>query len=445
MTRSLVILIAVGLFAGCRDADADRRHKAMEDLQHAIELARAADQGFIPVSGVQGDSQLRLQAYRNASIGEVTKALEALSRDVPDAQSGPVKQLLSGYHSSNARYQAREAANQWTELTGRISHLLAHMMAIDRIDRRALILESDETPMLETVGDELDKRDGKRQFLEKSVARQGASISELDKKISELDREKQLILLDAAELRRQAFVEKGQQNLDMQRQAAEVQTEAMKLEKQMQELSLDRDKIQDTYRTDREQLALYAESTEWLEQVIGQAQTRQEASQAAHQEALEQKASQSDRMYQQFEQIHARFNEQVDGRFVEAAEVADRAVSVLSGTRGAHLERLAAHMSQLHVLSQHIMIMTTYGESLKLIAVRADRLVPERAGSFHVTVQDVRKKRDELVAKADVINADANELVEAVSDEDGLSEYRNYLANYHQRIHGAARELESQL
>jgi len=431
-----MILIAVGLLAGCSDREAAKRHEALVGLENAIALARTADRGFVPFDQADGEPPISLQAYRNDRNGKVTQALEVLSRDAPADQRASVKRLLSGYHSSDARYQTRDAANHWTDLAGRISHLLGRMMTIDRIDHRASILETDETPMLEEVGSELEARRSKQGSLEKKVAQHEASIAELNQQIDDLDRQKQLILLEAAGLRRHAFVEKGQQNLEMQRQAAAVQSEAMKLEKQMQELILDRDGVQDKYRIDREQLALYADSTQWLEEVIEQSRAIQATTQDARQEALDAKANQSELMYQRFEKIHASFNEQVDRQLTEAAEEAAKAASVLGGARGSDLERLAAQMTHLYVITQHIMVCRTYGRSLDLLAARADRLVPQRAGSFRATAQDIHKKRDELVAKADQIDADATELVDGLSDEGMSSQYQRYLTNYRQRVHG---------
>ena len=267
---------------------------------------------------------------------------------------------------------------------------------------------------------------------------------QLNEQITGLSDQKGQLLQQASDLRKQAFVQKGAEQMAVYKRETDIQIQATGLEKNIQKLKLKRDLVQSSMRIDRQQRDLYRSSSKWLAQQIESITQQQTQSQGLRDSALHRKNELATTLRTQFATVQEAYDVQVEKVFGDAMAMAEQAVAEIgtppSDKTDIMLDKLTAQVTLLHVITQHVVIAGSYGQTLDLLARQARRLELQSANSLRMTADSLQQKRRELAVKAEKVAADAHETgqkLEGDRDEQvvkAVTGQRNHIRTYQDRI-----------
>lgn len=108
------------------------------------------------------------------------------------------------------------------------------------------------------------------------------------------------------------------------------------------------------------------------------------------------------------------------------------------------LDKLDAQVTLLHVITQHVVIAGSYGQTLDLLARQARRLELKSAKTLRMAADSFQKKQRELAVKAEKVAAEAHgtgRKLEGDRDEQvvkAVTGRRNHIRAYQDRIKAAS-------
>ena len=453
MHRTLIGLMILGVLPGCSDREAAKRRQWQKNLEARSGDIQRIEKGYVPhEQQFKGGQWLDLQTHRQDQVAVLIPNLQSLARDADRRQKPGAKSLLADYCLSTARHGARRAIAAWGSVGNESAMLISQMASVGQADRRARSLDIDDTPILATLGEEKQRRDDQLGEYQKLVAEAQRLVDQMNERIVDLGVQKDQTLQQAGDLRKQAFVLKGAEQMALYRRETDLQIQAARFEKQVQDLRLKRDLVQSSLKIDQQQLELYRSSKKWLTKQIETITQQQMQLRKLHDSALKRKDELAGELQTQFAKVQADYDAQVDKVSDGAVGMAGRAVKEIGNPprgRGEFmLDKLTAQVTLLHVITQQVVIAGSYGRTLDLLARQAQRLELSSANSLRETADQVRRKQRELAAKAEEVAADANETgrhLEGDRDEQvtkAATAQRSHISTYQDRIKAASLDQE---
>jgi len=445
VNRTLIGLVILGVLSGCSDPKAAKRRQWQKDLEAVSGQIQQIEKGYVPHGlRIKSGQWLDLQTHRQDQIAGLISKLRLLAQQAGPRQKSAAKSLLAEYYASMARQGVRSAITAWGNVSNEGVMLLSQMTSVGQADSRAKSLDTDDTPLLETLEEEKQRCDSKLGEYQKLVDNAQRSDEQLNKQITGHSEQKDQLMQQASDLRKQAFVQKGAEQIAVYKRETDIQIQATGLEKNIQKLKLKRDLVQSSMRIDRQQRDLYRSSSKWLAQQIESIAQQQTQSQGLRDIALHRKNELATTLRTQFAKVQEAYDVQVEKVFGDATAMAEQAVAEIGTPPGDKtnimLDKLTAQVTLLHVITQHVVTAGSYGQTLDLLARQARRLELQSANLLRMTADSFQQKRRELAVKAEKFAADAHETgrkLEGDRDEQvvkAVTGQRNHIRTYQDRI-----------
>ncbi len=447
----LMVAVLLSLWAvGCADPAAVQQSKLIKDLEKALAEAEQAQFGYVPASAKDADGNtMRLQDYRQQKIASVIPKLTALAGKETGDQRTSVRRLLADCHASAARFALREALTVWSELGRQSTDLVSRMALVAATGGRSDVLAGDESPLANRLHERKSQLESDLRDHREKANQAGEAIAELDGDLGELNAEKDQLWQQVSDHRKAGFTAEGEAQLAIFREAADVETKANRVEKEVQKLQLRKDLIESGLRIEQRQVEINEASIKWIEQQLdasaqraADARQEQEKSQADMQSAAA-------AFHEQFNAIQTRVGGVLDEHFQAATGHVEKAVRTFESERSrdpdVKLHRLTMMLTHLYVLTQRIMVAGDYGRTLSLLADESERMELDFAGSMREAAKQLAATQDELIAAAAGVQEAADALADEVIDQTGegsveqtaAAKQKEHVANYLKRINDA--------
>lgn len=405
----LCVCLSLALLTACTDPEGAQRAKAQEHLDAALTLLREAEQGYVPVPG-----EPDLQAYRQAKYDAAAAQLKLVAdTNVPSLQVSAAR-LLADLHRSKARHISREAQFEWARVAAESSVMLRHMLDVELAHTRAQLFAGDESELVSQLQAYRSTQQQTLADARKQIQTHQAAIAELDRQIKELTEAADAAAAEAAKLQEQAFVVRDSSRFDLLTKAAEIQRQGQVKETQAQELAVKRSVYESELAIAQQQAQSAEAAAESLAAQIESTQGRHRQTQQFQETALQQKADAVARLLASFEQMTARFDDQVESRYAQALAELKKAEQLLTQAIGrasgnelrlTRLDLLATHLDQAHVASAHVQALGGFGASVAALATRAQAndVLPDRAKLFADHAGQLAGRQQALVAEARLV------------------------------------------
>ncbi|MAE67186.1 MAG: hypothetical protein CMJ18_23240 [Phycisphaeraceae bacterium] len=449
MNRILALVIVFGCFGACSDQDARKRAAAQAELEQTLQLALAAERGFVPANAKDPETGklLPFQEHRQQEIEKIRTRLQAAvrarvgSRD----QQTAVKRMLAAYQGSAARHLARGATTEWSQMDDGTAKLLGDLMRLGQLDALVRMLEHDETPLRNEVERERKTHADRQTALAADVEQGASQIEQLESEIERLTEQKHEVDTAVAKLRERAFTQKGQERFDTHKEVEKGRMKSAHVQSEIQVRELRLAGLKSTWDIDSKRLDAHRDAAAWLGQQVTDSEGRESAVARLRAEVDGKKTQEGVAIFdEKFKQLQDRYVTGVDGQFDKAATLAGDAVSLVQGGRtsgpaGAAL--LSAYLTQLHVVSQQVVVSGSYARILELIRIQSEGLGGDYAERVAAVAEKVVGKQAELIEQCDTIRQAASELAGNLADGDGedpvvqiATKHKGYLDDYGKRI-----------
>lgn len=456
--KKIVALSMVGLGfvaqVGC-----DQQEAAHSKLDAAVEIFETAHRGYVPSKQGEQESQ-ELQAYRQQALEPaVTKLKEVLqSADASAGEKVTAGRLLASVHLSRARFDQREATNEYASLAGRSTTLLTYLRVVeDAVSRVAMLSQSTEAKTVATLQQEIQRQQTNQKSYEQgytdAAGQKQPGLDEVQAKLKDLQaqREQKLKTADeiaakAAALRQQAFVAQGQAQYDLYDQADKIAREAAAARVQAEQLAVQIEVLQ-------AQQAMLQVMIREAEQVakdtasrIEEIHKQEQAKQAKLAEVKTQLSEASDTLMQEFSETVRVFEEAVQAKFDAANQRATQAIAALKQAVGqargndqmaVKADLLSAYVDQADILSNQAILTHSFSEILGLVAQSGQKALPQQAQQLTDAHQATASKQQAVATAANEAIAAGLELAtELANRAQGESNLAMLVQDQQQRLQG---------
>lgn len=442
----LSILLSLG---ACAEEESAQRAVAAKDLGDAMAMFNAVDTGFVPAEGDQSTHQT-LDAYRQDTLADAAERLEPVLNSPSATQRQAARQLLADIHASAARHVLREASTNWTQLAGESVNLLNVLLSVDRASARVRAYQIDDSDLLKQLEEEQIKTRRELSVMNDTASVNRQRIADLQAAIKKLRDKRDASVAEGRRYRDQAFPMTGEQRYNLYEKASQVEREGQEVFKEAQLQSVDLNRLQSEQAVLDRQIETKQSYLESIEKQIQATKDRQRQLREALDEAQITRSATIKKLEDQISQVAESYHQRVDAKFDEASKNIAAAVKILTeasedqsdDSRGVKLELLSKVVTQVHVRTAHVLALADFGQTLAVIAGRADALMPGRAEGLQNSAEQIAEQQGGLIglALAGILRGQkiAGELTENASEGDPIAETANAhnqkLADYRSQL-----------
>lgn len=407
----LAALIAALLFAPGCDQQTAQYNTAQEQLDRALELYAAAQQGYAPVSNGQPGS---LQAYRQAQMASAIDELQNVINTGSPQQKATAARLLADIHLSAARYATRDALAEYAALAARTPVLEASLQAAERASAQVQRSDVDYDEALARLAGDVNTLDQQRSELSQQAQTLLGQIDQHRAAQTEQRTIAQQQMAQAQAAGQQAFIATGDKQAEYQqaadaaeRRAGEASAAAEKRQVQIDLLQRRLDVVNRQLETIQSQIANLQQQTE-------QTRRLQADTDRAVTAANEQMQQQARELSGEFEALSAIYNQTVMPTLSNAADRAASAVDLLAGA--AAQDKLSARLDQVHVNTERAIVAGSWSAVLDMVATIAEQAGLPDAKRYREAQQQAATQRARAVEAAQEAIGAARELVDSLGD-----------------------------
>ena len=434
-----ILLVAV---VGCADEQATEEKDVLDTHVQAVQQLQRLEAGYVPAA----ETEMTYQAYRQAQVPSVIDTLNpVVGKGTPGQQVATNRQLAQLY-ASQARAQLREAMEVGTRLSSRSAVLVA---TFDRLRTAAAAANRADVDMSQTI----------RQFQdgladrERAVASLQAQVDELTQRITareaemaRLQAQAEQAVARAVELRSDAFIESGEQQLKLYEEALTLERRASTAQAQRQTISAQVDIWKSERQVVQGNLDLAIEARDRFQELFDQARARQRDNQAAYDAAIESRDAVIGELESRLDDLQRQFTEQVQARMDDAMQRLEKGTTLLEDATGkasgpirddVHADLLALQLDKLYLIDNYLSVLRGYGSNVLLVATTGEADFAQRQ-QFANTAARLVDLHDSLVAEGGSILDAARQTAGELAGEQEIIEANALIDGYAERIGSSA-------
>lgn len=432
-TFLFTILIGASLCVACADEEAARRREVRQQFLDIMALIATADQGYVPSGGEievrvkVGDQEVTetrrdVQAFRQKILAQAAQKLKDIVKIGSESQKLSARRVLADVYASQARYELRQAMENWAAIANRSATVMSYLGSVDRADSRVRLFDTDERALLTELRKDRQATKVHIEEIETKCKQLRGRIETLTSQIRRLDSQSEQASQEAQRLHGKALVTTDMaKQYDVYDRSAKIDRQANVTSAAAQKLDVELDAIGSELVLLVEQQRIEQEAIKILDQQIAAAQQRQ--ARLPYKQAIAEKTEAIEQLIVSLKQITDDYGSDVEGQLEHAAKKMNEAIDQIvqtgsnaeSDERSIQLERLG-HMTNItHVLTEHIVIAGSHGQMLAAIAQQAGRLMPDQSAALLGNAQRVYLTQRKLIEAAKQIISDAEAACDQIS------------------------------
>ncbi|MFA9477472.1 hypothetical protein ACERK3_04105 [Phycisphaerales bacterium AB-hyl4] len=423
MRQPTLVLAATSLFAlaplvGC---DEQRQGSAQRQLDAAVATINEAQLGF--VSDVE---ESNLAEHRLETLGQAANNLRAVITDGDRDQQVIARRLLADIHATATQGMLRDAGREDAALRLRAGSIITQLGAYELANARVRRFDRDDALMIEQLNEEIREQRGSREQTQQRRERVAGELEQLREQRQQLRDQIDDAHGQARDLRDQAFVAEGDEQYELEEEAAQL---VLRAEKQAAEA----EQLEGQITIGEADLLLADQRIELIDSLVEElrdqvqkveGQTAQTADWRDEAEADRNEAFET--LREEFEQLieayHASVRdryERVSERADEAADQASQAAQMASGRErpAARAELLARQGDQIRAFVNHADAISGLGLVLGIVVERVEATQPDAVRPFEEGFSDLVDRQERLAEEAELLIDAALELADELLGE----------------------------
>ncbi|MEX1015249.1 MAG: hypothetical protein WDZ31_00785 [Phycisphaeraceae bacterium] len=425
--------MALAPLAGCGE---EPRSAAQRHLDAAIHTVSQAQYGFVPEGEDMPLADYRLQTLEQA-VSDLQQVIDQGTRE----QQIAAQSMLADIHAAAARAHRREAGDQFAALSKRSGSVLSHLAAYERAHGRVARLDRDRALLREQINEEIREQRTRHEQLQSRREQLQEEREDLQARQDALQEDVDTAQARARQLRDQAFVAEGDEQYDLEEEAAQLLLEGEKQAIEAEQLGIQIDLVQTDLTLTEQQLASIDKLVEDLQAQVEEVQTQTQQMTDRRAEAEADRTEALDVLRNEYEQLTQAYQSAVRSRFEDARQRAGQATDQVGQTPD-RTAQLARRVEQSQILADQIAAIGSLGQVLQVVVDRVEQVQPEQARAFSNSLAELIEQQYRLMEQAeqtlDAARTAADELAGSGGDTGAFAQQQQARLDAHrERIRNA--------
>lgn len=446
--RSIVCLTAltlvIGVLGAC-DQQAAEVREVQAQLDKAMSTIDRAQRGF---ADPDATNPKRVESYRQQTLAQAVTPLEAViaSPGAAQAQINSARSLLADIYAASARDRLRRAKGQFGGIQNRAAAMSTYVLAASSAVNRQSIYQhagDKETSPLSSAEAQANQsvQSLKNQQLQDLQTQRSKLAAERDAKMATARSNQQ----QSAELRLKAANLTGKAHYDTLEKALELERKALSAGFDADQLQAQIDTLDQEIALTELKISLTEHEAKRLAERTAAVEDGQSKLDAGQSDASAEKSDALSQLDKSFKALQAVYVKTVDEPMTAAVADADKARQLIeevasSATRSVgntiETELLAKRLDEVNVLTQYIVMLSGWSNTLKVLADEAAKISAPQAQDLAQVAKASSDKQAKLAELATNALAAADELAAKVhsSSEQLAAKQQEIIASYRKQL-----------
>lgn len=434
-----ILLVAV---VGCADEQATEEKDVLDTHILAVQQLQRVEAGYVPAA----ETEMTYQAYRQSQLPTVIDTLKAVVGKGTPSQQVATNRQLSQLYASQARAQVRDALQVGARLSNRSAVLVTTFGRLRTAAAAANRADVDMSESIRQLQDGLADRERAVASLQGQVDELTQRITEREAEMARLQTQAEQAMARAVELRSDAFIETGEQQLKLYEEALTLERRASTAQAQRQTIGAQVDIWKSERQVVQGNLDLAIEARDRFQELFDETRARQQANQAAYDAAIESRDRVISELEAGLDDLQRQFTEHVQARMTDATAKLDMGVDLLEDATGkasgqiaddVYADLLTLQLDKLYLIDGYLSVLRGYGSNVLLIATMGDAQFAERQ-QFANTAARLTELHDSLVGEGQALLATARQTATELTDEQQIIETNAVIDSYAEHIASSA-------